>query len=619
VVSDRLLVDLQYAHIGNNFTLGFQSPDLANVQPSLIVSSGLNGRSATSSNFIRPVNSLTFNSNYFLPGVLGGDHSFRIGGYWRDSNTTSITHTGGYATARFPTETTDCTTLSATGAIPCQVDLSRDGYTVYDLKNYAAYLQDTIQHGRVTLQLGIRYDYNNDVAQSADIVANPLGTCIAGSLVPCTAPAASVSPSGSWLPGLAFPGADPNVAFNNVSPRVGLTYDLTANGKTLARANYARYYGQVGNGGVAGTINPVSQTIVRFPWLDANRNGFADPGEIALSASGTLIQGNWSPANPAQVTSANLVDPNLKNDTTDEVIVGVDREIGAGFAVGANYVWRKYGNFQYNDRAGIEPSDYVPTTFTPTGSTCPGADNRTGASRCPSVTYYTPAFLVPTTQLEMNIPGYNRVFNGFEVTGRKRLSNRWLMNTSFAYNDTKVHFGEFGGAANQSSGTAGTIPFSEDPTNRSVREGGQYDYLTSGSGIGNIYVNAKWLFKLSGMYQAPAGINVSAFYNARQGYLFEQGELVNVAGRSNLGAPTVFVVLDQVGDNRLPNYQNLDFHVERPVRLQSLRFVPSLDVFNVTNSNTIQAIRGTQNASNANQIQAILAPRVVRFGVRFNW
>jgi hypothetical protein len=47
--------------------------------------------------------------------------------------------------------------------------------------------------------------------------------------------------------------------------------------------------------------------------------------------------------------------------------------------------------------------------------------------------------------------------------------------------------------------------------------------------------------------------------------------------------------------------------------------VPSLDVFNVTNSNTIQAIRGTQNASNANQIQAILAPRVVRFGVRFNW
>ena len=38
------------------------------------------------------------------------------------------------------------------------------------------------------------------------------------------------------------------MAFNNFSPRLGLTYDLTGNGKTVARANYARYYGQVGNG-----------------------------------------------------------------------------------------------------------------------------------------------------------------------------------------------------------------------------------------------------------------------------------------------------------------------------------------------------------------------------------
>jgi hypothetical protein len=33
----------------------------------------------------------------------------------------------------------------------------------------------------------------------------------------------------------------------------------------------------------------------------------------------------------------------------------------------------------------------------------------------------------------------------------------------------------------------------------------------------------------------------------------------------------------------------------------------------------VQAIRGTQNATNANQIQAIVAPRVVRFGVRMTW
>jgi hypothetical protein len=92
----------------------------------------------------------------------------------------------------------------------------------------------------------------------------------------------------------------------------------------------------------------------------------------------------------------------------------------------------------------------------------------------------------------------------------------------------------------------------------------------------------------------------------------------NGAGR-NLGSPTVFVVLDPVGDNRLPNYQNIDIHVDKVVRLATTKITPSLDIFNLFNGNTIQAIRGTQNATNANQIQAILAPRVMRFGVKFSW
>ena len=603
VVSDRLLLDVQYAHVGNNFVLDFHDPSLSTVQPTLIVSTGLNGRSATQSVFIRPVNSVTVNTNYFMPAVMGGDHSFKIGGYWRDSNTTSISHTGGYATLRYPTSLSNDCSVPGT----CQADLSRDGYSVYDLLNYSVYAQDTITHGKLTAQLGIRYDYNKDQALGSSIVGNPLANGL--------------------LPALNFPGADPNIAFNNFSPRLGMTYDIQGNGKTIARVNYARYYGQVGNGGVAATINPVAQTIVRWPWTDVNKNGIADAGEVnALPTNGTLIQGTWSATNPAATVSANSVDPNLKNDTTDEFIVGADREIGAGFAVGANYVWRRYGNFSYNDRVGNEPSDWTPLTYTPTG--CQTADNRTQASRCPQVTYFNPTFQYPVTQLEMNIPGYTRGYNGFEVTGRKRMSNHWLMNTSFAFNSATVDFGSFQGAANQTSGTSGTIPISEDPTNRTTRQGGQYDYLTSGSGVGNVYVNAKWLFKLSGLYEFKYGINASAFYNARQGYLFEQGVLVpnvsssaiggNGAGR-NLGSPTVFVVLDPVGDNRLPNYQNIDIHVDKKIRLGTTNIVPSLDMFNLFNGNTIQAIRGTQNATNANQIQAILAPRVMRFGVKFNW
>jgi hypothetical protein len=594
VVSDRLLVDLQYAHVGNNFVLDVHSPELVDVQPSIIISTGLNGRSANQQVFIRPVNSLTFNSNYFMPGVLGGDHALKFGGYWRDSNTTSLAHMGGFARVRFPTSIDNDCSLAATG---CQVDLFRDGNSVYDLENVAAYVQDTFTHGRLTTQLGVRFDRIHDQALAASIIANPLG--------------------GPWLPAINFPGADPGVVKNNYSPRLGFTYDIAGNGKTLARANYARYYGQVGNAGVSGTVNPVSQTAIRYPWIDANNNKSADAGEITLGPNPlALVAGNWSATNPGATTSANSVDPNLKNDTTDEFIVGVDREVGAGFAVGANYIWRRYGNFNYEDRVGITSADWVQRTFTPAASTCPGADNRTEAATCPTVTYYEPSFQQPTIQQRINVPGYNRTYNGFELTSRKRMSNHWLMNTSFSFNSTTYNYNEFPGSHNMSSGTAGANDISEDPTNRAVRNGFQYDYLTSGSGVGNVFVNAKWLFKLSGVYELPYAINVSAFYNARQGYPFEQGILT--PSRNN-GGNTVFVVLDPIGEERLPTYQNFDFHVERPVRVNNLRFVPSADVFNLMNSNTIQAIRGTQNAANANQIQAILAPRVVRFGIRFNW
>jgi hypothetical protein len=593
VVSDRLLVDVQYAHIGNNFVLGFHSPELRDVQPTFIVSTGLFGRSGTESVFIRPVNSITFNSNYFLPGIMGGDHSFKIGGTWHDANSTSINHTGGFGTVRYPNAITNDCSLAATN---CQVDLTRDGYSAYDLTNVAAYVQDTITHGRATLQLGIRYDYNHDTALAASIGANPLG--------------------GPWLPGINFPGADPGVKFNNVSPRAGFTYDLSGSGKTLARANYARYYGQIGTGGIASTINPVGTTTLRYPWVDANRNGVADVGEVTLSANPVaLVTGNWSATNPANTVSANSVDPNLRNDKTDELIVGLDREIGKGFAVGANYVWRRYGDFQWNDRPGITSADFVLTTFTPAASACPGNDGqRISAATCPSISFYVPAFQNPTILQLSNIPDFNRTYNGFELTGRKRLSNRWLMNTSYAFNSTIVNFGSFPGS--QPSIASATI--SEDPSNRAQRDGFQYDFLTSGSGIGNIYVNAKWLFKVSGMYQAPGGVNVSAFYNARQGYPQEISIQTPAALRVN-GVAQIDILLNPVGETRLPNYQNLDFHVERPVRVGSVRFVPSLDVFNVGNSNTIQAIRSRQNAANANQIQAILAPRVARFGIKFNW
>ena len=94
-------------------------------------------------------------------------------------------------------------------------------------------------------------------------------------------------------------------------------------------------------------------------------------GEITLSANPLSASTNWSAANPANIKSANTVDPKLKNDTGDEVIIGLDKEIAAGFAVGGSYIWRRYSNFQWDDRVGITSDDWVAKSFTPPAPPAP--------------------------------------------------------------------------------------------------------------------------------------------------------------------------------------------------------------------------------------------------------
>jgi len=337
---------------------------------------------------------------------------------------------------------------------------------------------------------------------------------------------------------------------------------------------------------------------VRYPWADLNGDRFVQANEVQPTngnfANFQSLSGNWDASNPTAVGTKNHIDPDLKNDTTDEVIVGGSREVGRGFAVDASYIWRRYDNFQSTFTDGITSADYLPTTITPT-CTVAGA-------RCETVTAYYPAFQPGSITTLLNTPNFTRSFNGFELTARKRMANHWMMNSSVSYNSIISNYGP------------GSY---QNPNNIDKRNGYQYDYSTSGSGIGNVFVNAKWLYKLSGLYQLPYQFNISAFYNARQGYPNETGIAVLTALPNGGGTPTL--LLDPIGESRLPTFQNLDFHVERPISFGAGHFVPSIDIFNLTNNDTIQAVRGNQNATNANQIQAIVAPRIIRFGLRVNW
>lgn len=562
IFTDRWLMEVQVAHIAGALFLHFNEPGLEEVQRSLelVAPAGRYGRSFGSSIADRPQTNVDLTTNYFRPGTFGGDHTFKAGFRYRDTPATSITHIGGNTTARFR------------NGVAAEAELHRDGGTSHGLITYSAYLQDTFTRGRLTANLGVRVDRQDDEALPSSVAPHPY--------VP------------QFLPAVTFDGADSGVVWTDWSPRLGVIYDLSGTGKTVAKTSFARYYGQSNPGATASILNPVTAASIRFPWADTNGDQFVQAGELDTSRI-LAFSGNYNPANPSFLGTPNTVDPNLRNNTTDEFIVGMDHELIPNFAVGASYIWRRYDHFEWDDRVGLTSADYVPVEFTATG--CP--------SDCPTVTYYQPTIPIPAARTRTNVPDRTRTFNGLELTARKRLSNRWQMNASLALNDARDHWH--------------SPAAYEDPTNIEQWNDAQFAPESSGSGVGNVFTNSRWMAKVSGMYSLPWDVNFAAFFNARQGYplphAIQSPSRPNAAGR-------VDVLTAPLGDIRLENFANLDLRVEKVITLmRNTRVSLAVDVFNALNSNTPLAMIRQLNASNALDVSGIVPPRIARLGVRVNW
>ncbi len=580
VINDRWLVDFQWSHLGNNFILDFQEPAQNEIQPTYEISSpaGLYGRSYNRSGpYIRPTTSYDLTTNYFLPSVLGGDHAFKAGFRYRTAPAHSETHWGGNTVAAFR------------NGVASEARLYRDSVTDYDLKTWAFFLQDTYTLNRFTFNLGVRFDHQDDEALTSTVPAHPFAP--------------------QWLPSVTFAGADSDVTWNDWSPRLGVNYDLSGSGKTILRSSFAVYYGQMAPGSLAGILNPVGEASIFFPWRDLNGDQTVQANEVdyncstgastACSATTPWLSysGNYDPRNPGFVGTANTVDPGVKNDRTREFIAGFDHELFRGFAVGATYIWRKYDQFRWDDRVNFGSSDYRAVTYTAPATSCPNV-----GSRCDTVTYYEPTRSIPSLRVRTNQPDFYRNYNGFELSAMKRYADRWSASISYAYNDAVEHYDS---------------PASyEDPTNIEQSNGGQFAPESGGSGIDNIFTNAKWLIKANGIYTMWWDIGLAANIQYRQGYPYPQA--IQSPTRAN-GAGRATVLLDTMGDVRFDNLFVADLRFDKAFSFGTLKLIPSLDIFNLTNANTVLARGRIQNASNANYIRGIVAPRVMRLGVRVTW
>ena len=583
-VSDRWLIDASFGHHCWCATIIPQTTELRSVQPMLEQTTGTWGRSWESV-YVQFLTNNTFDltTTYFLPGRWGGDHSIK-GGYkfGRYGEIYDLTWSGGaMAIFNSPRPQPLFTT-------PFTARILRDYVTPAFLHQNSLYLQDTYSQRRLTLIFGFRWDRQDDEVKAVSVGAHAFQG----------QPTLDGTPF-NFFPALDASAVTAGAVWTTVAPRLGVTYDLTGDARNVIKGSYAVYFDQRSAGHLAKALNPTGSARIDLGWSDLNGDRVVQANEVDTSLIRSVV--GFDPANPSALVTSNVVDPNVRAPRTQEVIVGFEKEMAGGIGFSASYIWREYDRFLWDDTIGITADDYAPVTFTPPASSCPSG------ARCEAVTYYVPTKTLPSEFTRTNRPDFRHVYNGIELVIRKRASSGWFVNGSYSYNSTIEYFD--------------SPAAYEDPTNIEQRHGHQFAPTGGiGGGGGNflagVPTNAKWIAKANGGYRLPFDVNTSVTADMRQGYPFLQG--INIAARPNR-APAVAVMLDPLGDVRLPNLVTIDFRLDRAFTVGKVKLLPSFDMFNLMNANTVMGQRTNQNASNANRVFGILPPRIARVGLMVNF
>jgi len=519
---------------------------------------------------LRPQATGAIDANYFKT-ALGGNHEFKFGFSYRKTPVESNTAFSGSKIFAIKN--------SADGGFAL---VTRDRAASYETKYSSAYLGDTFTKNGLTFNVGVRWDRQT------------------GGNVPSSAAANPAFPE--LLPTLNYAGGGQGVKWSDFAPRAGVTYALDASRKTVARASYARYAGQLSAGDVA-FDNPVgSVSYLAYNCADVNNDGLAQKSEL-LIGQGVQYYAFVDPNNPgAAAAIPNRIDPNYKANHDDELIVGLDRELFANFAVSAAYTYRKGTDVTgWTPRIGATSADY-------TANAVQSGEGFSAASFSPSAAVIAAA---QGGRLLTNRPDYTRSYNGVELTLLKRLSNRWMARAAFSYMSWTENLEGPGAVQNPTRTDTSTGNFSGPQVN-----GGQIAPRSGGSGKGDIFLAPKWQVVANAFYQLPAGFEIAGSLFGRQGYPRPIYLRLSAGGDGQLRV----VATPELDSTRYPNLWNVDLRLAKNVTLAGASTLQvTADLFNAFNSN-VELNRNRQaNSSAFGRLDEVLSPRVLRFGLRLNF
>jgi hypothetical protein len=572
VFSPNFMVDVRYSNNDSGFGLDSRNFDSS---ATLDYENGTaRGGSWIQFGSIRPLKHITnVDGNYFASG-WGGQHNLKFGFGYKKSEVISTTSFGGSpGLLGFQ---------YGSGPDDSVVWVTRSSNTGLNTDFYDAYLGDVFTKDRLTITAGLRWDYQTFENAPLPVPANPTFPELLPSLEPD--PSAKIGNGITW---------------NEISPRVGITYSLDEAAKTVARASFARYSGRIDS--YYGKLeNPAAYAFLAYYWDDLNADGLPQGDEVRFS-DGIQYYSNVDPENPgAFASSPNVIDENYSAPIDYEVIVGLDREIVPDLAVSAAYTWRRNTNVgNWDTRIGMTSADYTPND--------PVTENGFTAQ-----TYSPDPDLVAASSsgfIKSNRPDYHATYNGFEVSLFKRHSNGWMARAAFTYATHREYLTGPGAVQNPTR-----TDVSGGPGNLSGPQvnGGIVAPRSAGSGKGDIFYAARWQLTANALYELPAGFEIAGALYARDGYPRPIIITTPAGGDGNVRA----MAISKLDGEKYPDLWNVDFRLAKKFRFgedRNLTF--SAELFNAFNSNTV--LNRNRNAGSGvfNRVDEILAPRIARFGV----
>jgi hypothetical protein len=525
--------------------------------------------------YLRPQTTVQVDGNWFKE-ALGGNHEIKFGLGYRDvGGSREIVYPGHQARASF-------------NATSTRARFYRDSFTDTKAEYWSGYLADTFAKDRLTLSLGLRWDLQRSRNNPSSIEGNPL--------VP------------DLLPGLSYAGDGSNwpVSWNTLSPRVGFTFALDEARKTLVRGSYSWYAGQLQNS-YASLVNPVASAFLEYDWADANGDQIVQLGEVDFSR--LRASGNVDPQNPSVVgEDPDRFDPDLSANRDHEAILGIDRELAPNLVASAAYTWRRSYDLMpmqlmlpyWYPWVGITGADYVRGEQVCDQGYCatPYALNEAALAR-PDVT---------GGLFWSNRDGFAWNYNGVELSLVKRMSNKWMGRVALSWNNWTEDV--------QPAATALSTPTSlvTDPK----IDGGIVVSYGAGTSGKVYYMNAQWQVAANALYQLPAGFEIGGSVFGRQGYPRPAYALLDLGALD--GFQYVLADSTEQDTQRFPDLWDVDLRLAKIFKFgDQMHLTVSAEVFNVFNSNTEMSRVNQFDSASFGRLDEILAPRIVRFGVRMNF